>query len=214
MPTLVPAHSIRSSPESGTYKTETGGAVWFQVDDTAYPNATAINPAGPDTAYQVGWFSGVRVSTDGGNTWSSMSHGLAGPFVWSFTVDRTGTRLLAGTGYGVYVWEDPDAVSVDDDPGPWARIGFRSIHPSPITSGTAIFRFVLDSPGQVAFAVHDAAGRMVSSKSPLPYRAGPAEIRWAARASRDGRPLTPGVYVVLMTLDGLPAGTRKLVLIE
>jgi D-alanyl-D-alanine carboxypeptidase len=88
-------------------------------------------------------------------------------------------------------------------------IAFRPPQPNPFTGVTRL-PFVLARRGAVSVAVHDLRGGLVRTLDAGERAAGEGEVRWDGRdATRE--PLAPGVYLARFLLDGVPAGTVKLV---
>lgn len=80
-----------------------------------------------------------------------------------------------------------------------------SVFPNPTTGG-ATLRFHLPAPGRVHVAILDVTGRMIRSLD-RSMDAGPH----AFTLELPGRRSRPGVYFLVMDLDGVRIGTRRLV---
>jgi len=88
------------------YKSTNAGATWTDISGNlpVIPvNDIAIDPDLPGTLY-IGTDAGVMVTTDGGNSWSSLGNGLPRVVVHSLTLNRKSRVLRAGT-HGRSVWE-------------------------------------------------------------------------------------------------------------
>ena len=93
---LRPAHLAKSSDGGKHWRFLKSGT--HQIDATAL----AIDPRDPNTMYTATQFQGVLRTTDGGSTWRPFNAGLPARAINTVTLDRTGSRLYAGTnGAGV-----------------------------------------------------------------------------------------------------------------
>ncbi|HEX8350816.1 MAG TPA: DUF4394 domain-containing protein [Hymenobacter sp.] len=77
-----------------------------------------------------------------------------------------------------------------------------SLYPNPLV-GEGTVSFKLTQPTQVELTVTDALGRQVEVLKSGMVPAGNQVIRWNSKAQ------TKGVYLIRLTLDGQPAGTRR-----
>ena len=62
-----------------------------------YVNALAIDPRNPTTLYAGTYSRGIFRSTDGGASWREFNRGLTDFGIAALAIDRTGTRLHAGS---------------------------------------------------------------------------------------------------------------------
>jgi len=88
------------------YKTTSSGAGWVDIsgDLPVIPvNDILVDPDLPNTLY-IGTDAGVMITTDGGNSWSSLGQGLPKVVVMSLSMSRQARVLRAGT-HGRSVWE-------------------------------------------------------------------------------------------------------------
>ena len=114
-------------PLSGVYKTTNKGVTWTETSFTPVDNQTslaangpyrmwgqkmAVNPTNPNNVYFGTGAEGLFVTSDGGNTWSSVS-GVPQPYAdsgmnlsgvaYSLTGSSAGNYSLTGGGTGTYV---------------------------------------------------------------------------------------------------------------
>jgi hypothetical protein len=138
-------------------------------------NALAINPRNPSTLY-AGTYRGVFRSTDGGATWSAFNTGLASLDIVTLALDRTGTRLHAGSrSSGVFDYQIPSGaldLSVGSDSQ--SRLLFA------------------DPDGRLVIRTIDRSGNSFIGTPYGPY------IGWQSRAVADG---SDGLTRVLWTND-------------
>ncbi len=173
----------------GVYKSLDSASSWHQVGNLSAPvYAVVIDPRNPSTLYAAGgtdsprgirW--GVFRSTDGGVNWSEFSTGLGSRFVISLAIDRTGTRLHAGTYDGVFDYQIFPGAALDLSVG---------------TDNTAHLLFS-DLENRLVIRNFDSSGNSTSDGSYGPYSG------WYARAVADG---SHGLTRVLWNnLDGTAA---------
>ncbi|MDB5270542.1 MAG: hypothetical protein JWP58_3582 [Hymenobacter sp.] len=79
-----------------------------------------------------------------------------------------------------------------------------SLYPNP-TSGRTSLAFSLARAARVELSVVDALGRRVATVTSAGLPAGPQELRWEAGTAK------PGLYLMRLVVDGLPAATRQVV---
>jgi len=84
----------------GLFKSTNDGANWTPTSLSGQVVALAIDPLVPARLYAGTLDQGVFNSTDGGATWSSMSNGLARPFVASLAISPSGACVHAATANG------------------------------------------------------------------------------------------------------------------
>ena len=104
----VLGHLYSPNKERGVYKTTDGGKTWKQtlsIDDNTGVVDLDINPQNPNELYAAAWYrtrrawnfeeagktSGIYKSTDGGNTWTSISKAAPAfqlAMVWAVLVLR------------------------------------------------------------------------------------------------------------------------------
>src|SRR5207253_2250319 len=96
-----------ASDTRAAYKTTDGGLHWTQIIDGAsfFIAALLVDPTSAQTIYGGDSFgSGVRKSTDGGTSFTSVSSGLTNANVRSLAIDPTNhLKLLAGTTGGIFI---------------------------------------------------------------------------------------------------------------
>ncbi len=134
----------------GLYKTTDSGSHWSAVPSTGLPGGASvggglvIDPAHPSTFYTWIYGSGVYQSTNGGSTWSDITHNLASKNVTSLAMDPT----QAGT---LYVGTDnASAFQTTTGGTTWSALN------SGLTN-TKIYRLVFDpTPPMTLYAATDA----------------------------------------------------------
>jgi len=131
-----------------------------------------------------------------------------------------GTRYLVYAYRGVEGWgpgPDPDALQTNlcarthayrpDDPDlgalDWTgSVGFLAPYPSPST-GEVAFDYSLGAEGSVELAIYDLSGRQVRVLFERDAQApGPHHRVWDGR-DRSGRSARAGVYIAVLTMDGM-----------
>ena len=88
------------------YQTTTAGATWTDISGNlpVIPlNDVVVDPDLPNTLY-IATDAGVMITTDGGNSWSSLGNGLPKVVVTALVLNRQARVLRAGT-HGRSVWE-------------------------------------------------------------------------------------------------------------
>jgi hypothetical protein len=109
---------IAGSVGGGIWKTTTGGADWFAVDDfmaVLSVSSLVMDPANPNIVFAgtgEGYNNGDAIrgagifkSTDAGNSWSQLAATASDAAFWAvnrLAMSRDGTILLAGTASGTY----------------------------------------------------------------------------------------------------------------
>ncbi|HEY2796269.1 MAG TPA: hypothetical protein VGK26_00135 [Thermoanaerobaculia bacterium] len=120
-PTIYAAANTGFYPaESTVFTSEDGGSHWVRHAGTPYyVQDLLLDPFDSGKLYEATYCSGVSRSTDGGDTWVSVSGGLVenDRCINSLAADPTvGGRLYAGTVYG-------RLFRTDDGGGDWTEIG-------------------------------------------------------------------------------------------
>ncbi len=135
--------------------------------------------------------------------------------------DRTGPRgaVALGLGHASIAWSNCDespAAFVASQAGevsvppalPPGGVALAPPAPNPARAGERIaLSFRLEAPGEVAFALHDVAGRRVAERAAERFDAGPHGVGWAPGT------LAPGVYQLVLRVDGRRLTGRTLVVI-
>ena len=113
--------SLYAGTRLGLYKSVDAGSGWTlsssQLQDVRV-SAVAIDPRNPTTLYAGTLLQGILRSTDGGASWLPFNSGLTTSSVYALALDRTGTRLHAGTDHGVFDYQissGPQDLSVGTD---------------------------------------------------------------------------------------------------
>jgi photosystem II stability/assembly factor-like uncharacterized protein len=147
----VLGHPYGPSEERGIYLSTDGGQNWKKViskDENTGGSDVEIDPSNPEVVYAAMWEAregpwedgnlfngssgGVFKSTDGGNTWQQLTHGLPSNLAQAYvTIAPSDTRRLYATvamatgGQGVYRSDDAgdNWSKITDDPRPAGRIG-------------------------------------------------------------------------------------------
>jgi uncharacterized protein (TIGR03437 family) len=132
----------RVAPFDGyVYRSANGGATWTNITGNlpVLPvNDIAIDPDLPNTLY-IATDAGVMVTTDGGNSWSSLGNGLPRVVVHSLVLNRKARVLRAGT-HGRSVWEIAIPLSA-----PSLQPGIDTLTPAAVEAGSGAF--VLSATG-------------------------------------------------------------------
>lgn len=149
-------------------------------------------------------------STYGGDRWGDYSAVNADPVepgkFWSHHEWSPG-----GGGWQTWVQSEtlpqPPASAPEFAGGPGgARI---EVLPNP-SRGPATIRFSSLVSGEARVEIFDAGGRRVRSLPAGPLGTGSHEISWDGRGA-DGAPAAAGVYLVRVTVDGVPVGSGRLI---
>ena len=168
----------------GVHKSVDAGSTWSLVSrDQTGVRALAIDPRNPSTLYAGTYSRGIFRSTDGGANWREFNTGLTNLGVASLAIDRTGTRLHAGTfGGGVFDYQIlSGALALDLSVGTDNRARL----------------LLTDLDNRAVFRSFDNSGNSTSGGPYGPYSG------WYARAVADG---SDGLTRVLWNnLDGSAA---------
>jgi hypothetical protein len=100
---------------------------------------------------------------------------------------------------------DPEAPGIELP----KRLEFSGPHPNP-ASGAVSFELALPAAAAIRLALYDVGGREVASAPVSHLAAGRHSLRWDARTQGIG----PGIYFARLDVNGLSAGTRRLVVIR
>jgi hypothetical protein len=212
------------TPEVGSIAFSLGNAgrlpMAFGIDKTA-GTVVMLNPAATGTLNTVGLL-GINLNTAlssigiGSNAVAGtftvylVRSALTQPFVaiahWYQVDPTTGAATLLGTigpANGLNFISDiavaPSVVSA-------TRTGAAlsgNLYPNP-TSGEITWNVILARAGGASLTVFDSVGRQVSSQAAAQLSAGPHALRWSAQDA------APGLYFLHLTVDGVPAGTQRL----
>jgi photosystem II stability/assembly factor-like uncharacterized protein len=147
----VLGHPYGPNEERGLYRSTDGGQTWQKAiykDENTGASDVEIDPSNPDTIYASMWEvregpwedgnevngtgGGLFKSTDGGNTWNQLTHGLPKDLSQTYVAiaPSNSSRLYATVGgasgsLGVYRSDDggENWSKATDDPRPSGRIG-------------------------------------------------------------------------------------------
>jgi len=93
-----------------------------------------------------------------------------------------------------------------------ARNDLKQNYPNPFTGQTSI-GFYLEKPAFAEIAVFDIRGNQLSTLVSGKTGAGMHQVTWNGR-SDGGRKLPAGIYYYRFSVDGIPAGTKKAVILQ
>ncbi|MBD3160818.1 MAG: hypothetical protein GF346_01590 [Candidatus Eisenbacteria bacterium] len=192
------------------YRTTTGGADWTLVDDVDGARVIhfrdELHGAVRETSEGT-----LRVTEDGGATWTSIDLPFPGPYGGVVAVE--GGFLLGGQGSVILEGRDPDAAGVglpDRDP---ARVLLGPGRPNPFTAGTRV-AYRLPETSRVRMTVHDANGRLVRVLADGTQPAGDHFAIWNGHAD-SGRPVPSGTYFLrLAGPEGRQGSTQRITLLR
>ncbi len=204
----------------GIYKSVNRGTSWTQSGLSGQAVATvAIDPANPDTVYAGLWphptDGGVRVSEDGGQTWTEMSTGMEGADVRCLAIDPVDTRNLYAATMGGSVFRCCRITGVEDDPASGGQpevAGFLPDCPGVLRPPATIRYQLSDRNCPVHLSVRDVAGRLVKTLVNGPREPGCHSVTWNGK-DNSGRTVAPGVYFCHLKA-GNSASVRKFALTE
>jgi photosystem II stability/assembly factor-like uncharacterized protein len=130
-PSVVFAGTGTPTP-AAVFRSEDGGQTWRQLpvevvaecEAVGIPRVTgiAVDPSEAQTVWVGLEVDGVRVSRDGGDTWTSVGDAIKNPDVHSVAV-------AAGTPKSVFVLVNNDVVISRDDGASWTPVGAREVFP-------------------------------------------------------------------------------------
>ncbi len=155
----------------GLYRSTDAGASWTRIlaDDFArtihrdangalYFGSSSASSAGGDGTAGA---TGIKVSNDGGATWSSSTSGLAWPFVWPIaTVPGGGsvTLFVGSPGSGLFRTQVAAGVPLAVEPSRSEGLRVDGFRPNP-ARGHVTVAFSLAADGPASLEVLDVAGR-------------------------------------------------------
>ena len=132
--------------------------------------------------------------------------GSAGHHYWRYRVDTDGSPLLLAE-WGI---ELPPTAGVPDPASMGTRLD--RVNPNPARTSARI-TFSLRETGPVALDIFDMAGRHVRVLSRESEPAGLREATWDLRDA-NGRPVSAGVYFVVLRAPGVPSDVVKLAVVR
>jgi uncharacterized protein (TIGR03437 family) len=127
------------------YRSSNGGAGWADISGNlpSIPvNDILVDPDLPNTLY-IATDAGVMITTDGGNTWSSLGNGLPKVVVLSLAMSRRARVLRAGT-HGRSVWEIAIPLSA-----PSLQPSITTLSPATVGAGVGDFALSVVGSGFV-----------------------------------------------------------------
>ena len=201
-----------AEPLARVYRTTDLGTTWEAIAGNlpdAPVNDLLVDPDLPGRLF-VAADLGVFQSVDGGGRWGMLGANLPNVVVNSLALDPIRRILYAGTyGRSFFAYALEDAAAAEEfaaGTGP-GSVPFR-LYPNPSMESTWI-HWVARSAEVFEIEVATVSGRRIARLS----GAVPADrrVRWDGRDPA-GRPAPAGVYFVRLSLDGLPAGGRALLL--
>jgi hypothetical protein len=157
--------------DRGLYRSLDGGSSWTRVLADDYAREIHVDVHGAlyfasSSATSTGGIggagsTGVKISEDGGTTWSSLTSGLPWPFAWPIATiaaaDNSVTLVVGSPGTGFWSTSIPAPTLSSDLHAGVGRLaaGFR---PNPALGRVAV-AYSLPSPDPAVLEVFDVAGR-------------------------------------------------------
>ena len=153
--------------------------------------------------------TGISFSTDGGANWSSLTAGLAWPFVWPIaTIRATGTDVnvfVGSPGSGFFRTLLETGVPVAVEPRTSLGLSVAGFRPNPARERVAV-AFTLPTGASAALEVYDLAGRRLVRREV----GGMGPGSHVLPLGPDFRP-APGIYVVHLVQGDRRAAARAVV---
>ena len=159
--------------------------------------------------YTLGWFS----------TYGSAATSSAAGYTLSATAGQPAAVVLTGTSYSLWAgfWAGIGGAytaDVGDDPSgaadPPLALRLHAVTPNPLVDH-ALVRFDLPREGPVHLRVYDIAGRLQAIIVNETLPAGRHQRLWNA-AGDDGRPVSAGIYFVLLEAQSTRMRQRVVVM--
>jgi len=103
---------LDTPPMISILTSEDGGSSWARHEGTALDNYTVseivVHPMNADTAWAATVGGGVYITFDGGDTWKSISNGMANKLIMDLVIDPVNPQVLYAGVFqeGVYKTED------------------------------------------------------------------------------------------------------------
>ena len=167
-----------------------------------------VYPNNPDRMW-MGTDTGLWETLDAGESWSRQNRGLPNVPITRINLSHDWEELLVATfGRGLFVVPAAGVgvmrVSRASDTELPDRSALLTNYPNPFTGETTL-EFTTPHPAHVRLDVFDVLGRRIETVADQRYGRGTHRVRW------NSEPLSRGVYLIRMGVDGRPAGVRKMV---
>jgi uncharacterized protein (TIGR03437 family) len=170
---LHPGHVFQSTDAGATFKDISGNLMNIPVDDLV------VDPDLPNTLY-IGTDAGPFVTTDGGNTWTTLGTGFPNVVISSLVLHRPSRTLRAAT-HGRSVW-DLALGSVSS-----AQPVISSVLPPTVNAGVAAFVLTITGTNfsSGAHVLWNGQDRQVLSVTPtqMTVQITAADVQYVGRAS-------------------------------
>lgn len=204
----------------GVYKSTDQGESWIQSGlPNLYVATLVIDPNHPDTLYAGLWSysttsGGVRISEDGGLTWSTMNTGMGSADVRCLAVDPVDTRNLYAATMGGSVYRYTKTTGVVEETALSCQtngVGLMQICPNPFSQSTIISYQLPRLKSRISLKIYNTAGRLIRqfcNSTILPSN----QIVWDGR-DEQGKEVESGVYFCQIAGDDF-IRTVKMILVK
>ena len=168
-------------------------------------SSSATNSGGIGTSGATG----VHISKDGGQVWTSLNSGLPWPFAWPIEPMSQGggsVRLFVGSpGSGIWTTVTSGGVALDVGGAGHHRLGLGGFTPNPARERIAV-SFSLPGAGPASLQIFDVAGRQVLRR----------DVGWMGAGDHvlllgSGFRPAPGIYTIRLEQGAYSSVTRSVV---
>jgi photosystem II stability/assembly factor-like uncharacterized protein len=189
------------------YRTTDGGSNWMPNNEYALANSIFFVNKNRGICANYGW--GILGSLDGGENWIYLGYNEPGIEYHSvhFADSLTGWcvgdsgRILKTTNGGIITSFDPGFNEIPQ------TFSLSQNYPNPFNPST-IISYTLNSNSEISLIVHDVLGNEVRMLVNEKQNAGRYEVSFNADD------LPSGIYFYTLTLNGIIADTKKMVLLR